>query len=189
MFTATRASSERGPGASRVLHTVSNPPQTGGGNSQTILLACRTRTMKRCSPGTRARLGALGVGWVRMLRAVKTVWASPLKEKRVSLEGAFIFQDLQLRTSASNRLIQIRECSPPTAPVDRSVCLHQAGVDNDSVVMVGRKHGIPPYQGVEKSLNLCSHISQGLNVREKVRLAPLLVAAALDGLFEHPDGR
>jgi len=34
------------------------------------LLARRTRTFRKCSPGTRARLGALGVGRVRMLRAV-----------------------------------------------------------------------------------------------------------------------
>jgi hypothetical protein len=36
------------------------------------LLARRTRTVKLCSPGTRARLGALGdFGRVRILRAVK----------------------------------------------------------------------------------------------------------------------
>jgi hypothetical protein len=35
------------------------------------LLARGTRTIRMCSRGTRARLGALGVGWVRMLRAVK----------------------------------------------------------------------------------------------------------------------
>jgi len=40
------------------------------GSSQTILLARRTRTITLCSPGTRARLGALGVGRVRTLRAV-----------------------------------------------------------------------------------------------------------------------
>jgi len=48
------------------------------GNHQTILLARRTRTMKLCSPGTRARLGALGVGRVRILRAVKDSLAAPL---------------------------------------------------------------------------------------------------------------
>jgi len=45
------------------------------------LLARRTRTVKLCSPGTRARLGALGVGRVRMLRAVKgSLGHSPKEE-------------------------------------------------------------------------------------------------------------
>ena len=42
-----------------------------GGEWPGALLARRTRTMKQCSPGTRARLGAIGVGRVRKLRAVK----------------------------------------------------------------------------------------------------------------------
>jgi hypothetical protein len=36
-----------------------------------------TRTVKRCSPGTRARRGALGVGRVRILRVIEDVLASP----------------------------------------------------------------------------------------------------------------
>ena len=43
----------------------------GEGSGQGALLARRTRTMKRCSRGKRARLGAVGVGRVRMSRAVK----------------------------------------------------------------------------------------------------------------------
>ena len=39
------------------------------GWSQVIFLARRTRTVKLCSPGTRARLGALGVGRVKMVRS------------------------------------------------------------------------------------------------------------------------
>src|SRR6185503_19688736 len=37
-----------------------------------------TRTFRKCSPGTRARLGALGVGRVRMLRAVGPICLSLL---------------------------------------------------------------------------------------------------------------
>ena len=57
-----------------------------GGSGQTILLARRTRTIKLCSPGTRARLGALGVGRVRMLRAVKDNLATPLREDAERVE-------------------------------------------------------------------------------------------------------
>ena len=51
------------------------------------LLARRMRTVKLCSPGTRARLGALGVGRVRMLRAVKSSLGHSSKEKYRELEG------------------------------------------------------------------------------------------------------
>ena len=53
--------------------------ENGSGSSQIILLARRTRTIKLCSLGRRARLGALGVGRVRMSRAVKDNLAAPLK--------------------------------------------------------------------------------------------------------------
>src|SRR4029077_8884611 len=40
-----------------------------------------TRTIRMCSPGTRARLGALGVGRVKMVRAIEDQSAPlPLKE-------------------------------------------------------------------------------------------------------------
>ena len=48
-------------------------------SSQGALFARRTRTMKRCSPGRRARLGALGVGRVRNLRAVEGNLGHPLQ--------------------------------------------------------------------------------------------------------------
>jgi hypothetical protein len=41
-------------------------------------------------------------------------------------------------------------------------------------------------QDVEKSLQLCSHIAQKLNVPQRVRFASSLAAAALKGSFEHP---
>ena len=48
------------------------------------LLARRTRTFRTCSPGTKARLGALGVGRVRMLRAVKgSLGHSPKKGNNI----------------------------------------------------------------------------------------------------------
>ena len=50
-----------------------------GESNLPILLARRTRTVKLCSLGTRARLGALGVGWVRLFPAVvKNRQAAPL---------------------------------------------------------------------------------------------------------------
>ena len=45
------------------------------------LLARRTRTVNLCSPGARARLGALGVGRVRMWRAVKDSLSHPLDKR------------------------------------------------------------------------------------------------------------
>ena len=55
--------------------------------SLSALLARRTRTMKLCSPGTRARLGALGVGRVRILRAVKSTSGHPLERSEDEGEG------------------------------------------------------------------------------------------------------
>ena len=43
-------------------------------------------------------------------------------------------------------------------------------------------------QDVEKVRQLCSRIAQRLNVPKRVRLPSSLAAAALDGLFEHPEG-
>ena len=53
----------------------------GEGDRPGALLARRTRTFRTCSPGTRARLGALGVGRVRMLRAVKGSLGHSLQER------------------------------------------------------------------------------------------------------------
>jgi hypothetical protein len=76
-----KAASRRGrPGESPVFAQRAASEEQEG-SSQTILLARITRTMKRCSLGTRARLGALGVGRVRMLRAVKDSLAVPLMTK------------------------------------------------------------------------------------------------------------
>ncbi len=50
----------------------------GERRDQSVLLARRTRTVKLCSPGTRARLGALGVGRVRMLRSEEQPRPLPL---------------------------------------------------------------------------------------------------------------
>jgi len=55
--------------------------KAGGAGGQTISLARRPRTIRMCTPGTRARLSALGVGWVRMLRAVKDSLAAPSRRK------------------------------------------------------------------------------------------------------------
>ena len=47
------------------------------GNSRPSFLLAEP-AIKTCSPGTRVRLGALGVGRVRMLRSVKDSPAIPL---------------------------------------------------------------------------------------------------------------
>ena len=43
-----------------------------------------------------------------------------------------------------------------------------------------------PLQAAEKTRQLRSHITQRLNVQCRVRLAPSLAAALLDGFFEQP---
>ena len=53
------------------------------------LLARRTRTVKLCSPGRRARLGALGGGRVRKSRAVEDQ-SAPIPEVRTSELGGII---------------------------------------------------------------------------------------------------
>ncbi len=54
--------------------------------SPLVSYARGTRTVKLCSPGTRVRLGALGVGWVRMLRAVKGSLGHSPKERWREME-------------------------------------------------------------------------------------------------------
>ena len=56
-----------------------------------LLCGRKTRTMKLCSPGTRARLGALGVGRVRMSRAVEDQ-SAPIPEEITSELGRIILK-------------------------------------------------------------------------------------------------
>ena len=50
---------------------------------------------------------------------------------------------------------------------------------------------VTPQEGgrnAENARQLCSRIAQRLNVPQRVRLTSSLVAASLDGHFEHPAG-
>ena len=113
----------------RVSQTVSNPPQIGGGSSQTILLARRGRTIRMCSFDARSE----GQSGYSLLKRNEQAWREH-----------FIFQDLQLRTPASNRLIQTRECSSPTAPACTPACPRLGGADDNGSPQVGvgsRRYG------------------------------------------------
>ena len=62
------------------------------------LLARRTRTIRMCSHGKRARLGAFGVGWVRMLRTVKNSLAAPFRRETSKLGRISLYKALVGRT-------------------------------------------------------------------------------------------
>src|SRR5262245_16024859 len=87
-----------GHGRSLVFSTVPHLPRLGHGEgmeSDDLV----------CSPGTRARLGALAVGRMRKLRAVEDQSAPFPERKRASLEGSFVFMLFDTRSrDLTNRL-------------------------------------------------------------------------------------